>query len=100
MEQVIAVSITIHTMSIFRLRIVLSSHLTITQSNKLHALLESNYPSEMAVADWENTLKRITQLYNESPLRKRSGSLLKFVDLLVKLMGMNTDHCAKEKKNA
>ncbi len=56
--------------------------------------------SEMAVADWENTLKRITQLYNESPLGKRSGSLLKFVDLLVKLMGMNTDHCAKEKKDA
>ncbi len=56
--------------------------------------------SEMAVADWENTLKKITLLYNESPLGKRSGSLLKFVDLLVKLMGMNTDHCAKEKKDA
>jgi len=56
--------------------------------------------SEMAVADWENTLKRVTQVFNESPLGKRSGSHLKFVDLLVKLMGMNTDHCAKEKKDA
>src|SRR6266498_987399 len=56
--------------------------------------------SEMAEADWENTLKRITQLYNESPVGKRPGSLLKFVDLLVKLMGMNTDHCVKEKKDA
>jgi len=56
--------------------------------------------SEMAVADWENTLKRVTQVFNESPLGKRSGSHLKFVDLLVKLMGMNTDHYAKEKKDA
>ena len=56
--------------------------------------------SEMAVADWENTLKRVTQVFNESPLGKRSGSHLKFVDLLVKLMELNTDHCAKEKKDA
>jgi len=56
--------------------------------------------SEEAIADWENTLKKITKLYNESPLGKRSGSLLKFIDLLIKLVGMNTDHCAKEKKDA
>jgi len=36
--------------------------------------------SEEAIADWENTLKKIVNLYNESPLGKRSGSLLKFID--------------------
>ena len=56
--------------------------------------------NEMAVADWENTLKKVTQVFNESPLGKHSGNLLKFVDLLVKLMEMNTDHCAKKKKDA
>ena len=56
--------------------------------------------SEEAIADWENTLKKIINLYNESPLRKRSGSFLKFIDLLIKLVGMNTDHCSKEKKDA
>ncbi|KAF8808752.1 hypothetical protein BYT27DRAFT_7222765 [Phlegmacium glaucopus] len=31
-----------------------------------------------AIADWENTLKKIIDLYNESPLGKRTGSLLKY----------------------
>ena len=58
---------------------------------------ESN---EEAVADWENTLKNIVNLYNESPLGKCSENFLKFIDLMIKLAGMNTDHCAKEKKDA
>ncbi|EDR07527.1 glutamic acid-rich protein [Laccaria bicolor S238N-H82] len=56
--------------------------------------------SEEAIADWENTLKKIIDLYNNSPLGKRSGGLLKFFELLIKLAGMSTDHCAKEKKDA
>ena len=56
--------------------------------------------SEEAIADWEKTLKKIVEVYNESPLGKRSGGLLKFIDLLIKLVGMNTDHCSKEKKDA
>ncbi len=56
--------------------------------------------SEQAVKEWENTLKHITDLYNESPFGKRQGSLLKFIDLMIKLTGVNTDHCAKEKKTA
>ncbi|KAF8804555.1 hypothetical protein BYT27DRAFT_7259036 [Phlegmacium glaucopus] len=56
--------------------------------------------SKEAIADWENILKKIIDLYNESPLGKRSGILLKYVDLLIKLAGMNTDHCSKEKKDA
>ena len=56
--------------------------------------------SEEALADWEITLKKIIEVYNGSPLGKRSGGLLSFINLLIKLMGMNTNHCAKEKKDA
>jgi len=56
--------------------------------------------SEQAVKEWENTLKHITDLYNNSPFGKCQGSLLKFIDLMIKLTGVNTDHCAKEKKTA
>ena len=50
--------------------------------------------------DWENTLKKIIDLYNGSPFGKRVGGLVKFIELLIKLVGMNTDHCSKEKKDA
>ena len=56
--------------------------------------------SEEAVKEWERALKHISDLYNESPFGKRQGSLLKFIDLMIKLTGINTDHCAKEKKTA
>ena len=56
--------------------------------------------SEEALADWENTLNKIITTYNESPLGKRSGSLISLIDILIKLMGMNTDHCSKEKKDS
>jgi hypothetical protein len=56
--------------------------------------------SEEAMIDWENTLKKITDIYNGSPFGKRSGSLITFIDILIKLVGINTDHCAKEKKDA
>ena len=48
--------------------------------------------------DWENTLKKIIDLYNGSPFGKRVGGLVKFIELLIKLVGMNTDHYAKEKR--
>ena len=56
--------------------------------------------SEEAISDWEKNLKAIVDLYNNSPLGKCSGGLVKFIDLLIKLAGMNTDHCSKEKKDA
>src|SRR6266542_1936487 len=44
---------------------------------------------------------KILDLYNRSPFGKRSGgTLIGLVDILIKLTGMNTDHCAKEKKDA
>ena len=57
--------------------------------------------SKEAIVDWKTTITEILDLYNRSPFGKRSGgSLIGLVDILVKLTGMNTDHCAKEKKDA
>lgn len=56
--------------------------------------------SETAMKEWENTLKEIEELYNNSPLAKRERMELKYIELLTKLVGMNSDHCAKEKKDA
>ena len=57
--------------------------------------------SKEAIADWKTTVNEILDLYNRSPFGKRSGaSLVGLVDILIKLTGMNTDHCAKEKKDA
>jgi len=56
--------------------------------------------SKEAIADWQTTITEILDIYNHSPFGKRSGgSLIGLVDILVKLTGMNTDHCTKEKKD-
>ena len=53
------------------------------------------------IADWQTTITKILNLYNCSPFGKWSGGILVgLVDILIKLTGMNTDHCAKEKKDA
>src|SRR5260370_18442298 len=60
-----------------------------------------NGSSKEAIADWQTTITEILDLYNRSPFGKWSGgSLIGLVDILIKLTGMNTDHCAKEKKDA
>ena len=56
--------------------------------------------SEESIADYKNTLNAIMEIFNNSPLGKRSGSILRLIELVIKLMGMNSDHCAKEKKDA
>ena len=56
--------------------------------------------SKEAIADWQTTITEILDIYNHSPFGKWSGgSLIGLVDILVKLTGMNTDHCTKEKKD-
>ncbi len=55
--------------------------------------------SDEAIADWQLIMSDIVDLYNCSPFGKYSGGgLLQVIDILIKLTGMNTDHCAKEKK--
>ena len=55
--------------------------------------------SKEAIADWQTTINEILNLYNHSPFGKQSGGSL-IGHILVKLTEMNTDHCAKEKKDA
>ena len=55
--------------------------------------------SEQAIKDWDETLKKIIRIFNNSPLAHRTGHMLRLVDIFVKLLGMHTDHCAKEKKD-
>ena len=56
--------------------------------------------SEHSVKSWKELLDNMNEIYNASPLAKRTGNFVRTVDLFVKLAGMNTDHCAKEKKDA
>jgi len=57
--------------------------------------------SDEAIADWQLIMSDVVDLYNCSPFGKCSGGgLLQVIDILIKLTGMNTDHCAKEKKDA
>ncbi|TFK16613.1 hypothetical protein FA15DRAFT_606812 [Coprinopsis marcescibilis] len=57
--------------------------------------------SKESIRDWEALLTNITDLFNRSPFGKRHClGLLRVVDVLVKLTGMHSDHCAKEKKDA
>jgi hypothetical protein len=55
--------------------------------------------SEESIKDWNLALGSIVDLYNRSPLGKQHGSFLCTVDIFAKLVGMMTDHCAKEKKD-
>jgi hypothetical protein len=56
--------------------------------------------SEQSVKGWKDLLGDIAEIYNQSPLGQRTGNFLRTVDIFVKLSGMHTDHCAKEKKDA
>ena len=63
----------------------------------VHSALDGS--SEESIKSWKNVLGDIAHIYNQSPLGKRTGPLLQVVDIFVKLAGMHSDHCAKEKKD-
>src|SRR5436190_13929902 len=56
--------------------------------------------SEQSVKEWKETLSNIAEIYNASPLGKSENHLLRVIDIFVKLTGIHSDHCAKEKKDA
>ena len=56
--------------------------------------------SEQAIKDWDKCLDTIVNIYNRSPFGKRTGNFQRTVDILIKLCGMSSDHCQKEKKDA
>ena len=70
----------------------------VTRFLGVHSVLDGT--SEQSVKAWKQTLSKIAEIYNQSPPKERTGNLLRVVDLFVKLAGMNSDHCAKEKKDA
>jgi len=55
--------------------------------------------SEESIKDWSLVLDSIVDLYNCSSLGKWHGSILCTINIFAKLVGMMTDHCAKEKKD-
>ncbi len=63
----------------------------------VHSALDGS--SEESVKAWKETLGGVAEIYNKSPLGGRSGNLLHVIDIFVKLAGMHSDHCAKEKKD-
>ena len=63
----------------------------------VHSVLDGS--SKESVKAWKELLEDIANVYNESPLGNRTGHLLRTIDIFVKLRGMHSDHCAKEKKD-
>jgi len=55
--------------------------------------------SEQAVNDWDDELQNIADIFNVSPLAQESDSFLRLVEIFVRLTGMSSDHCGKEKKD-
>ena len=55
--------------------------------------------SEQAVNDWDDELQNIADIFNDSPLAQESDNFLRLVEIFVKLSGMSSDHCGKEKKD-
>ncbi|KAF8813548.1 hypothetical protein BYT27DRAFT_7251075 [Phlegmacium glaucopus] len=56
--------------------------------------------SEESIKDMKKILGNIVDLYNRSPLGKRAGNLCRVLEILIKVTGVHSDHCAKEKKDA
>src|SRR6266487_2745896 len=63
----------------------------------VHSSLDGS--SEESVKSWKELLGGIAEIYNQSPLGKRTNHLIRVIDIFVKLTGMHSDHCAKEKKD-
>ena len=56
--------------------------------------------SEQAMQDWDNQLQRIFDITNKSPFAKKNDIFTRLIETYAKLVGMHSDHCAKEKKDA
>ena len=56
--------------------------------------------SEQAIQDWDNQLQKIFDIANKSPFSKTNDTFTRLIETYAKLVGMHSDHCAKEKKDA
>ena len=102
MVQAIVVSTTIPAMSILLSRT--TPHLKAVQRNESHEPLGFNHPEMDLVKRLLQTGRTLLKKLSTSTMRVLLENALvvffKFIDLLIKLAGMNTDHCSKEKKDA
>jgi len=74
---------------------------TLHHRNRLIGINSSGDQSgEAGVQEWKNQINDFLKVYLNSPFAKRSGAFTRLVDILAKFIGMNTDHCSKEKKIA
>jgi len=55
--------------------------------------------SEQAVKDWDDQLQNIFTYFNNSPLAKGKNLFAHLIEVYTKIVGMHSDHCAKEKKD-
>ncbi|KDR70414.1 hypothetical protein GALMADRAFT_214510 [Galerina marginata CBS 339.88] len=55
--------------------------------------------SEQAVKDWDDQLENIFTYFNNSPLAEEQNVFARLVETYTRVVGMHSDHCAKEKKD-
>jgi regulator of sigma D len=70
----------------------------VTRFFGIHSALDAS--SEEAMKDWDKCFDSIVDIFNCSPFGKQTGDFLRTVEILLKICGMNSDHCKKEKKDA
>jgi hypothetical protein len=74
---------------------------TVHHHNRLVGINSSaDQSAEAGAQEWKDQIADFLEVYVNSPFSKRSGAFARLVDILAKLLGMNTDHCTKEKKIA
>lgn len=59
-----------------------------------------NHSSQTQAEGWQSIMQEKLDLYNQSPLAKRSQYTLKLADFFARLQGMNSDHAKDQKKLA
>jgi hypothetical protein len=60
----------------------------------------TDHSSQTQAEDWKKKIDNLLELYNQSPLSKRSAVTLKMAHFFAKLQGMNGDHANDQKKLA
>lgn len=56
--------------------------------------------SEQAMKDWDDQLQNIFTYFDNSPLAEEKNLFARLIETYTKIVGMHSDHCAKEKKDA
>lgn len=74
------------------------SHNAIPKVQLLGVDAAVDHTSETQVNGWKQKMEEISEVYNGSPLARRTHATLKPDDLVLKLHGMNGDHAEDQKK--